>query len=80
MGLVQQIVEEGKGAMNLSAEWVLGIVLGFVSGSYIFTWKVFTSGRADRKELWEAITKLKDNDLHHLEERVAKLEATKKHD
>lgn len=57
-------------------------VYGFAAGGYVFTFRYV---RSSTKDLWDGISKLRDdfkedikeireNDIRHLEERVAELE------
>ena len=56
----------------ISLEWVLGITLGWLFiqsvGAYAYTWKSVS-------RIWDAIKELQENELHHLDERVSKLES-----
>ncbi len=53
--------------MELSLEWVLGILVTFIAGGYMFTWKATRS-------LWRAIANLYNNHLKSLDKRISKLE------
>ena len=60
--------------VTLPLWWVLGIIIGGVAGSYAFTWLVFNKWRDGNAKLWEALEKIKENEISHIEERLNALE------
>ncbi len=60
--------------VTLPLWWILGLIIMGVAGSYTFTWVIFNKWRDGNKDLWKAITEIKDNDLSHIELRLNALE------
>ena len=59
----------------LSIEWLLGVLIAFTAGSYVFTWWIHRSSVKGRAMLWEAISDVRLNDIKHIEGRLRNLEA-----
>ncbi len=58
-------------------KWVILIILGYTTGAYGLFWKLLAVLRDDRKdardgrkELWDAVSQIKDNDLKHLQNEI----------
>jgi len=60
--------------ITLSIEWLLGILIAAIGGSYIFTWKTFKLWREGNAKLWETVTRIETNHLTKIEARLNKLE------
>lgn len=54
---------------------ILGALFTVLGGSYIFTWLVFMEMRKVTRDLWKAVSDIKDNGLKHIEERLRDLES-----
>lgn len=61
-------------------KYIMGLVLVYITGAYGLFWKGLAIIREDRKdasegrkEIWDAITLLKDNDIEHLKTEISNL-------
>lgn len=61
-------------------KYIMGLVFVYITGAYGLFWKGLNIIREDRKdasegrkELWDAIKEMKNNDLKHLEQEIADL-------
>ena len=63
--------------VTVSIEWLLGVLIAFTAGSYIFTWWIYKAAVRGRVALWDAIAEIKTNDIKHIEVRLRKLEVNK---
>ncbi len=61
--------------VTLSMEWLLGVLIAFTAGSYIFTWWIYKASVKGRAMLWDEIADVRSNDIKHMEERLRDLEA-----
>ncbi len=75
---VAQHVAQEPGVTWELFKWIVGGAFAYITGSYILTgglaWKFLGLIREDRKMLMGEISKVRDNDVKHLEERVENLE------
>ena len=73
---ITQAIRKGGDAM-LSIETFLGFLATLVLGSYVFTWLSGKENKKSRRDLWEAIDRIRENDIKHVEERLSRLEQKK---
>lgn len=57
--------------------WILSLIITGMGGSYWFTWSTLQMWRHSIAKLWQAIDKLKTNEIKHIQERLNVLEKDK---
>ena len=60
--------------VTISIEWLLGVLIAFTAGSYVFTWWIYKASVKGRALLWDEVTSIRKNDINHLDERLRILE------
>ena len=70
--MVQTIVAGGDSAVT-GDQVFLGLLITLILGAYVFTWLTSRENKKDRRDIWSALNKIKDNDLRHLEAEIAEL-------
>ena len=76
MQATQQIATDPGVSWELF-KWVILIALGYTTGAYGLFWKLLAVLRDDRKDardgrkdLWDALSEMKNNDLKHLQNEI----------
>jgi len=54
-------------------EVFLGLLVTLILGSYVFTWLSSRDNKKGRRDIWDALNKMKENDLKHMKNEIAEL-------
>ena len=69
--ITQAVLTHSDG--SVSVEVFFGLLVTLIMGSYVFTWLSSRENKKDRRDIWNSLNKIKDNDLRHMREEIEEL-------